>query len=70
MLCTLTGVPQELKSADFDIDSAIGGDEPESLCVDCLLLIAIIAHISRHPKLCERRDPRTLFSVSLAGCFN
>ena len=49
---TLTGLPHELKSADFDIDSAIGGDDSGSITLDdCLLFTAIIAHISRHPKL-------------------
>ena len=63
---TLTGLPHELKSADFDIDSAIGG----SITLDDLCFTAIMAHISRHPKLWDLLDPRTRFNVSLAGCFS
>ena len=63
---TLTGLPHELKSADFDIDSAIGG----SITLDDLCFTAIMAHISRHPKLWDLLDPRIRFNVSLAGCFS
>ena len=48
---TFTGLPHDVKSEDFDIDSAIGGVGFDSSVEDCLLFIVIIAHMSRHPKL-------------------
>ena len=67
---TFTGVPHDVKSEDFDIDSEIGEIGFESIFDDCFLFMATIAHISRHPKLWARRDPRTFFNVTLAGCFS